>query len=77
MDSAVLPCDGFQMLCVTQDAELVDTSAGLPFLLLIKSHPHLLSNPGPRWKRDVLPTLMKFDRAEAHQRVGASTSRGS
>jgi hypothetical protein len=57
-----------EVLCVSQDCQLVDASARLPLLLHVKSHVPLLPNPGPGWKEDGSETLMKFDRAKAHQR---------
>jgi hypothetical protein len=41
---------GLKVLRMSQDSELVDASARLPFLLRVKSHPPLLPNPGPGWK---------------------------
>ena len=50
---------GLEVLRMSQDRELVDASAGLPFLLWVKSHPPVLPNPGPGWKQDVSGTLME------------------
>ena len=50
---------------MSQNSELVDASARLPFLLHVKSHVPVVPNPGPGWKQDVSGALMKSDRVKA------------